>query len=86
MKPMPRTLALAILAALAAPAAIAQPAAETSAEAEARELETISVIGEGETRQVQKLSYEDLRVLPAGTSPLKMLAKLPGVNFQAADP
>jgi len=86
MKPMPRTLALAILAALAAPAAMAEPAAETAAEAEARELETISVIGEGETRQVQQLSYEDLRVLPAGTSPLKVLAKLPGVNFQSADP
>jgi iron complex outermembrane receptor protein len=92
MKPSKRTLALAILAALAAPAVLAQPVADPAAdpaaeaEAEARELETISVIGEGETRQVQTLSYQDLRVLPAGTSPLKMLAKLPGVNFQAADP
>lgn len=90
MKPTPRALAIAIACALCAPAAFA--ATETAPEAqaadlsEARELETISVVGEGETRQVQKLSYEDLKVLPAGTSPLKLLAKLPGVNFQSADP
>lgn len=96
MKPTPRALSLAILLALSAAAAPAQatPDADTGADgdaeaadrAAARELGAISVIGEGETRQVQTLSYADLKVLPAGTSPLKVLAKLPGVNFQSADP
>ncbi len=90
MKPTPRALAIAIACALCAPAAFAATEVATDAQSadlsEARELETISVVGEGETRQVQKLSYEDLKVLPAGTSPLKVLAKLPGVNFQSADP
>jgi iron complex outermembrane receptor protein len=85
-------LAAATIAALltttlhAAPEPKADPAPEARAEAEARELETISVIGEGETRQVQKLDIEDLRRLPAGTSPLRVMSKLPGVSFQSADP
>ena len=46
----------------------------------------IVVIGKGETRQVQELSQQDLAELTPGTSPLKAIEKLPGVNFQAADP
>ncbi|MHA6718147.1 TonB-dependent receptor [Sphingomonas sp. RS6] len=46
----------------------------------------IVVIGQGETRQTQTLSQDDLAILVPGTSPLKAIEKLPGVNFQAADP
>ncbi len=87
MKPTPRVLAIAILCALNAPLVFAVEPDVNDADAnDASELEAISVVGEGETRQVQELSYESLKVLPAGTSPLKALAKLPGVNFQSADP
>lgn len=46
----------------------------------------IIIIGKGETRQVQRISGADLDILAAGTSPLKAIQKLPGVNFQSADP
>jgi iron complex outermembrane receptor protein len=46
----------------------------------------VIVLGRGETRQVQSIGAEQISVLPAGTSPLKAIEKLPGVNFQAADP
>ena len=57
--------------------------AEESANAR---VEEVVVLGRGETRQVQSISAEQIAVLPAGTSPLKAIEKLPGVNFQAADP
>lgn len=46
----------------------------------------IVVFGRGETRQVQEISQVDIKVQAPGTSPLKAIAKLPGVNFQSADP
>lgn len=39
-----------------------------------------------QTRQVQEVSQEDLGRLAPGSSPLKAVEKLPGVNFQSADP
>lgn len=62
-----------------APAPDAAPAAEEAAD-------EIVVFGAGETRQVQEIAGEDLLVLASGTSPLKAIEKLPGVNFQSADP
>lgn len=49
-------------------------------------IEEILVFGKGETRQVQLLTAAQLDQYPAGTSPLKSIEKLPGVNFQSADP
>jgi len=49
-------------------------------------IEEINVFGQGETRQVQSLNASQLAQFPAGTSPLKAIEKLPGVNFQSADP
>ncbi|HYE49141.1 MAG TPA: TonB-dependent receptor [Azospirillaceae bacterium] len=49
------------------------------------ELGEIVVLGRGEARQVQTIAPRDIAA-PPGTSPLKAVAKLPGVNFQAADP
>lgn len=50
------------------------------------ETEDISVFGQGQTRQVQNITQEDLQETPAGTSPLKALEKLPGVHFESSDP
>lgn len=63
----------------------AQDAAPADAPAETPG-EEIVVYGFGETRQVQTVSADDIALLTPGTSPLKAISKLPGVNFQSADP
>lgn len=50
------------------------------------QVEETMVFGRGETRQVHVLGPAELAEYPAGTSPLKAVEKLPGVNFQSADP
>ncbi len=45
----------------------------------------VVVLGFGQARQVQTITAADLGRLTPGTTPLKALAKLPGVNFQSAD-
>jgi iron complex outermembrane receptor protein len=67
-----------------APAATA-PAADAAAPAEAP-MQVVEVTGQGQSRQVQNISRADLLKAVPGTSPLKVLDKLPGVNFQSADP
>ncbi len=52
----------------------------------AEKIQEVVVLGRGETRQVQEVSAQQIDQLPAGTSPLKAIEKLPGVNFQSADP
>lgn len=88
-------LALAIFAALgsvraaelsAADGAGADAPTPAPAEPSTATLEAVSVIGQGETRQVQRVTSEDMKALPAGTSPLKVLDILPGVHFESADP
>ena len=49
-------------------------------------IEEVMVLGRGETRQVQVIGATQIDRLPAGTSPLKAIEKMPGVNFQSADP
>ena len=73
-------LSIAILAALATLSTESVLAQQTP------EIQEISVFGQGQTRQVQSLNAEQLAQFPAGTSPLKSIEKLPGVNFQSADP
>ncbi len=75
-----RELSLAIAAVLAANAAVAAPSDQGSSV-----VEEVVVLGRGETRQVQSVSFEQIDALPAGTSPLKAIEKMPGVNFQSAD-
>lgn len=48
--------------------------------------ENVSVFGQGQTRQVQTITSVDIAQAAAGTSPLKVLEKLPGVSFQSSDP
>ncbi|MEO6093453.1 MAG: TonB-dependent receptor [Novosphingobium sp.] len=76
--------ALAMTPAFAKDAAAADAsAAEASAAASDGD---IVVLGFGETRQVQTITASDIDLLTPGTSPLKAVSKLPGVNFQSADP
>jgi iron complex outermembrane receptor protein len=76
-------IALGLHAALLATAVYAD---DTADPIEREELQQVVILGTGETRQVQSVSAHQIDQLPAGTSPLKALEKLPGVNFQAADP
>lgn len=48
--------------------------------------DVVVIIGQGETRQVQTLTAEDLQLEAAGSSPIKLIENLPGVNYTAADP
>ena len=56
---------------------------ETAAGAEDAE---IIVYGTGEVRQVAEIKAADIRLTVAGASPFIAIQKLPGVNFQSADP
>lgn len=53
--------------------------------AEAAGVEELVVYGQGQSRQVQTLQAKDLETAAPGTSPIKAVEKLPGVNFQSAD-
>ncbi|TCV96036.1 iron complex outermembrane receptor protein [Luteibacter rhizovicinus] len=86
------SLSLALLAALAAPVLAtdgvvegdtSSPAASTRA---AKTLETVSVVGQSATRQVQQLDKQQIDNATPGTSPIQMLQTLPGVNFVSNDP
>lgn len=78
------SMLLASSAALSAPAyaqVVSMPADEMTEAGN----EDIVVFGRGETRQVQEISAQDVTILAPGTSPLKAIEMLPGVNFQSAD-
>ncbi|MBY0345059.1 MAG: TonB-dependent receptor [Sphingomonadales bacterium] len=61
-------------------------AAETDTETANTDGGDIIVYGKGEVRQVTEISAEDIQLTTAGSSPFIALRKLPGVNFQSADP
>lgn len=79
------TIYLLASAALGAQPALAQNVSNPS-DGEAETKNEIIVFGRGETRQVQEIKAADIITLTPGTSPLKAIEKLPGVNFQASDP
>lgn len=86
---MKKTLLAIAIASLASGAAHAQSnsvANNSNASKAAGQVEETLVFGRGEARQVHVLGNAELAEYPAGTSPLKAIEKLPGVNFQAADP
>lgn len=62
-----------------------RPAAAVSRPAATTEVEAAVVFGGGESRQVQAVRGADLDLLAPGSSPLRLLNKLPGVNLQSAD-
>ncbi len=79
-------VAIALSAAASAHAATAaDTGASTDAALSAQTLDTVSVIGQGETRQVQRITTVDKQVLPPGTSGQKILDRLPGVSVQSND-
>jgi iron complex outermembrane receptor protein len=83
-----KSLHAALGAALAMSAGLpvlAQQPANTPA-ADASQLEEVVIFARGVARQQQQVTAEQIDYLPAGTSPLKAIEKLPGVNFQSADP
>ncbi len=67
--------------ALAASATAGDVSADSSAAGNAE----IVVLGFGQARQVQTISDLDINRLTPGTTPIKAISKLPGVNYQAAD-
>ena len=73
--------------ALISGAAYAQDAvvATTAAVGEPETTEVV-ILGHGQSRQTQSIRAQDLTEVAPGTSPLKVLDKLPGVSFQSADP
>jgi iron complex outermembrane receptor protein len=74
-------LALCCVApAFAQTAAVAEAAVST-----ADNIDEIVVYGRGETRQVQTIQAIEILSAAPGTSPLKIISKLPSVNFQSAD-
>ena len=66
-------------------AAIADQLAVSAVEEGVRQLDAISVIGQGQTRQVQRIGVQDQQILPPGSSPQKLLNRMPGVNVQSND-
>ncbi|PPU29595.1 MULTISPECIES: TonB-dependent receptor [unclassified Xanthomonas] len=72
-------------AAHAADAAGAVSADASASPATVQQLDAVSVIGQGETRQVQRITQQDIPVLPPGTSIQKLLNRMPGVNVQSND-
>jgi iron complex outermembrane receptor protein len=75
----------AVMVALAATPTFAAEAAVEAA-ADVGDVAEIVVLGQGQARQVQELGAADIALEVAGISPLKAIDKLPGVNFQSADP
>ena len=91
---MPITIRAALLLTAAfAPAlvAAAEPAAEPATAANSdngaagNEAEEVTVYGRGQVRSVAEIGRTDIAQLTPGSSPLKAIEKLPGVNFQSAD-
>lgn len=90
----PLALAIAVLLAGGALASNAHAAtanevaavADSDAGNAGGEVTEVIVFGRGETRQVTQLTATDLAQVAPGTSPIKAIEKLPGVNFQSADP
>ncbi|MGO1002027.1 TonB-dependent receptor [Lysobacter sp. CA196] len=60
-------------------------AADAAADSDATTLDAVSVIGMGETRQVQRIKRADLELPAPGTSAQKILNKLPGISVQSND-
>jgi iron complex outermembrane recepter protein len=81
-----RAIALALTLPSALLTAVSHADDSQQSQAQTDAMEEVLILGRGESRQVQQVSNRQIELLPAGTSPLKAIEKLPGVNFQSADP
>ena len=64
----------------------AAPDVMAAAAANDNPVQVVEILGQGRSRQVQNITRNDLMKSIPGTSPLKSLEKLPGINFESADP
>jgi iron complex outermembrane recepter protein len=79
--------AIALTSAFSAQAQTATESTDdTSVNEAARVLESVVVIGSGEVRQTQTLTSEAMDIQAPGTSPIKVVQRLPGVAVSGADP
>ncbi|MBV8471287.1 MAG: TonB-dependent receptor [Burkholderiaceae bacterium] len=58
------------------------PAADDSRD----KMDAVAVYGHRESRQVENVTRKEIAEAAPGTSPLKVLERMPGVEFQGADP
>lgn len=58
---------------------------EIATESAATVGEDVVVLGQGQSRQVQTVSAKAMEKLTGGSSPLRSLGRLPGVNFDSSD-
>jgi iron complex outermembrane receptor protein len=65
--------------------AMAEEAAATSEAAAVATTDEVVVFGRGQSREVQTINAQEIVTVAPGTSPIKIVEKLPGVNFQSAD-
>lgn len=81
-------IAPVLAALLVAAPALAQQSTTRALRDTTQRLGTIQITasGQGEARAVNAVSKRELQRNPAGSSALKALEKLPGINFQSADP
>ncbi|MDC8784344.1 TonB-dependent receptor [Roseateles koreensis] len=78
---------ITVLACALALAFSTQAFAQTQDNADVTSLDRVTVsIGRGQMRSVQGLSRAEFDNAISGTSPLATVSRLPGVNFQSADP
>ncbi len=89
-RPAARMLAGALVLGLAWSSSLSAQRPDSAIVDSSRLLRTIevrgSVTGLGQARAGNAISALDLRLTPSGTSPLKAIERLPGVNMQGADP
>lgn len=87
MTPLRTPLCLALFAALPLMAHADDVADKvTDAKKDPTTLDTVSVVGQNATRQVQQLGKLDIQQQTPGTSPLQMLQRMPGVHFVSNEP
>lgn len=60
--------------------------AAAAADDAADDSQQIVVFGQGQARQTQEVRAIDIQAQAPGTSPLRVIEKLPSVNFQSSDP
>lgn len=86
----PALVARALVLTLIAASPLAAQRADSTARDTTRVLRTIEVRGSatglGQIRAGNAISRLDVQFTPSGTSPLKAIERLPGVNMQGADP
>ena len=64
----------------------ADAAATAAVTSGAADIAEVVVVARGQTRQVSAITAAQIEQVAPGSSPLKVVAQLPGVNYQGADP